>query len=401
MKRRGRGATGPCTKFFIAASLVVTTLAALLSLNEMIVPPDSSAAPAAPDSSAAPAASPGSATGARALSSAAGAAPAACAAAQIGLGTSFFPQDGMDLRATTVGEAGWQDEMRALTAAAVDAALAAGVRFFDLSAGYANTDATLAALAAALASGRVASRDELCVCVKLKPEGDVAADARALLRDRGALAFFDVALAYHPPRDGDVARLWRALESLVDDGTARALGLSNFYRPADVDAALAAARAPATRAALAQFEVHPYQQNAAVAAHCAARGVRVVAHSPLGAPNKVRFLARAKGDERVRDAYTVLEDAAVARVAAARGATAAAVVLRWHLDAGRTPIPKSYDAAHIAENAAAARLAPLAPDERAAIDALHKAEEISVVRFFHQGSRLLPQRRRRRESPAR
>ena len=70
-------------------------------------------------------------------------------------------------------------------------------------------------------------------------------------------------------------------------------------------------------------------------------------------------------------------------------------------DAGRTPIPKSYDAAHIAENAAAARLAPLAPDERAAIDALHKAEEISVVRFFHQGSRLLPQRRRRRESPAR
>ena len=59
-----------------------------------------------------------------------------------------------------------------------------------------------------------------------------------------------------------------------------------------------------------------------------------------------------------------------------------------------------YDAAHIAENAAAARLAPLAPDERAAIDALHKAEEISVVRFFHQGGRLLPQRRRRRERGA-
>jgi diketogulonate reductase-like aldo/keto reductase len=58
-----------------------------------------------------------------------------------------------------------------------------------------------------------------------------------------------------------------------------------------------------------------------------------------------------------------------AGIAAAHGKTAAQVILRWHLDAGRSAVPKSVRPERIAENFAVFDFA-LTADELAAIDAL-------------------------------
>ena len=67
---------------------------------------------------------------------------------------------------------------------------------------------------------------------------------------------------------------------------------------------------------------------------------------------------------------------AVTRVAAAAGVTPAQALLRWSLDHGFVPIPRSASAAHVAENAAAATLPPLAAEHRAALDALNEERHL-------------------------
>ena len=49
----------------------------------------------------------------------------------VGLGTSFFLEEGMDLRDSREGDATWESEMCRLTKEAIETALAAGVRLFE------------------------------------------------------------------------------------------------------------------------------------------------------------------------------------------------------------------------------------------------------------------------------
>lgn len=64
-----------------------------------------------------------------------------------------------------------------------------------------------------------------------------------------------------------------------------------------------------------------------------------------------------------------LTDPVITAIAAKYGKTAAQVVLRWHVDSGRSAVPKSVRPERIAENLAVFDF-PLTPDEIAAIDAL-------------------------------
>ncbi len=83
---------------------------------------------------------------------------------------------------------------------------------------------------------------------------------------------------------------------------------------------------------------------------CAARGIPVMAYSPVGQGGKL------------------LRAPALAEVARRHGATPAQVAIAWSLlHPGVISIPKSSDPAHVRDNAAAAALALDAAD-RAAID---------------------------------
>lgn len=147
---------------------------------------------------------------------------------------------------------------------------------------------------------------------------------------------------------------YRALERLLADGRVRAIGISNFM-PQHLERLLGKAKVvPAAN----QIEVHPYFQQTALQALNAKHGILTQAWSPIGG---ITFY---RGTNK-----STLEDATLLDIARAHGKSAAQVMLRWHLQEGRSVIPKSVKPARIAENFSVFDF-ELSDGEIAAIDAL-------------------------------
>lgn len=151
---------------------------------------------------------------------------------------------------------------------------------------------------------------------------------------------------------------YRALERLLEEGRVRAIGVSNFS-PAHLRTVLPRLSiVPAVN----QVEVHPYYNQPALRALHAERGIATQAWSPLGGV----YVYRPSDPEVPKSA---LRDPVITGIAEMHGQSPAQVVLRWHLDSGRSAIPKSVRPERIAENLDVFGFA-LTPDEVAAIDAL-------------------------------
>jgi diketogulonate reductase-like aldo/keto reductase len=129
---------------------------------------------------------------------------------------------------------------------------------------------------------------------------------------------------------------YKALETLLADGKVRAIGVSNFM-PDHLDQLLAAT---AVIPAVNQVEVHPYFRQPDVIAADHAHGILTQAWSPIGG---ITFY-------RPGHHSSTLQDSTITEIAAAHGKTAAQIMLRWHLQQGRSAIPKSTNPARIAEN---------------------------------------------------
>lgn len=210
---------------------------------------------------------------------------------------------------------------------AVATALEAGYRSIDTAALYRNEEGTGRALAA---SGL--PRDELFVTTKLWND-DQGYDPALRAFDRSlaklGLDYVDLYLVHWPqPRRDAYRETWRALERIAAEGRARAIGVSNF-QPAHLRRLIAGAEVvPAVN----QVELHPQLAQSELRAVHAELGIATEAWSPLG---------QGKG---------LLDEPAVAKVAARHGRTAAQVVLRWHLQLGNVVIPKSVTPSRIREN---------------------------------------------------
>jgi 2,5-diketo-D-gluconate reductase A len=130
---------------------------------------------------------------------------------------------------------------------------------------------------------------------------------------------------------------YRALERLLAEGRVHAIGVSNFM-PAHL-------RALGERTeivpAVNQVEVHPYFRQEDVQRENEARGIVTQAWSPIGGITAYR------GDGSTGHTF---DDPTICAVAEAHGKTPAQVMLRWHLQQGRSAIPKSVRPERIAEN---------------------------------------------------
>jgi diketogulonate reductase-like aldo/keto reductase len=147
---------------------------------------------------------------------------------------------------------------------------------------------------------------------------------------------------------------YRALERLFADGKVRAIGVSNFM-PEHLDRLLAET---SVVPAVNQIEVHPYFQQTSLERLHAEHGILTQAWSPIGG-----VTSYGGGEKSTFDDPTLLE------IAARHGKSVAQVMLRWHLEQGRSAIPKSTKPARIAENFDVFDF-ELASEELAAIDAL-------------------------------
>lgn len=148
----------------------------------------------------------------------------------------------------------------------------------------------------------------------------------------------DLLLLHQPlPTDFDqTIGAYRALEKLLADGKVRAIGVSNFMPDVLTNLLAQTSVVPAVN----QVEVHPYFSQPGVQAADAAYGILTQAWSPMGGITSYR------GDS----GRSTFNDPVIGQIAKAHGRTPAQVMLRWHLQQGRSAIPKSVNPERIASN---------------------------------------------------
>lgn len=241
------------------------------------------------------------------------------------------------------------------TRTAVEAALATGYRHVDTAAAYGNEREVGDALRAA-----GMARDEVFIETKIwisdygynQTLHGFEKSAAKLGVDRIDLLILHQAL---PSAFEKTLQAYRALESLLDQGKVRAIGVSNFM----VDHLTALLEKATVVPAVNQIELHPYFQQRAVQTFGAEHGILTQAWSPIGG---ITFYRNGSHG-------STLEDPVIGGIARAHGKSPAQVMLRWHLQRGRSVIPKSTKPHRIAENFDVFDF-DLTGSELAAIDAL-------------------------------
>ena len=245
------------------------------------------------------------------------------------------------------------------TTAAVAEALRLGYRLIDTAAAYGNEREVGEGIRRA-----GLPREDVFIETKVWIS-DYGYDETRHAFDKGAgklgIDRLDLLLLHQPlPSAFDrTLEAWKALESLLADGRVRAIGVSNFM-PEHLDRLLAEA---SVVPAVNQIEVHPYFQQAGLQRIGAQHGILTQAWSPIGGITSYRGGTRSTFDDPV-----------LRGIADRHDKTPAQVMLRWHLQEGRSAIPKSVRPARIAEN-------------RDIFDFTLSAEEIAAINALDTGTR--------------
>ena len=240
----------------------------------------------------------------------------------------------------------------ALTRTATRDALDAGFRHFDCAERYRNEREVGEALQAGLAAAGIA-RENIFVTTKLwnsnhRPERVEPAFEASL--DRLRLNYLDLYLIHTPyafqpgdeqdPRDqnGNVIYdkgvtlldTWRAMESLVDHGRCRAIGLSDI----SLNELLPIYEAARIKPAVVQVESHPYLPETELLEFCKEKDIVFLAFAPLGHGMKPGLL----------------EDPVISAIATRVGKTPAQVLLAWAVQRGTALLTTPKSAARAREN---------------------------------------------------
>ncbi|HEY5253198.1 MAG TPA: aldo/keto reductase [Acidobacteriaceae bacterium] len=240
----------------------------------------------------------------------------------------------------------------AVTISATRYALEAGFRHFDCAERYRNEREVGEALQEGLTAGGIA-RADIFVTTKLwntnhRPERVEPAFEASL--DRLGLNYLDLYLIHTPfafqpgddqdPRDQNDKILydrgvtlldtWRAMESLIDHGRCRAIGLSDI----GLDKLVPIYEAARIKPSVVQVESHPYLPETDLLEFCKRKGIVFLAFAPLG--------------HGIRPGP--LEDPAIVAIAGRVGKTPAQVLLAWAVQRGTALLTTPRTAARANEN---------------------------------------------------
>ena len=203
------------------------------------------------------------------------------------------------------------------------------------------------------------AREELFITSKL--DGEFQGENRAIAGLDECLAqlqmdYVDLLLIHWPlPQRNQYVSTWKTFETLVASGKVRSIGVSNFT-PAHLDHLRAETTiCPATN----QIQLSPRITRPDQVAYGRAHGIVTVSWSPLG-----------QGGD-------LLSDPTLQAIADAHGKTLGQIVLRWNIELGLVPIPRSSNPARLAQNLAVFDFS-LTSAEIAAITALDTGAEKRV-----------------------
>jgi 2,5-diketo-D-gluconate reductase A len=212
-------------------------------------------------------------------------------------------------------------------ATAVRTALETGYRLIDTAENYHNEDAVGRGIRE---SGL--DRAELFVTSKFNRQWHSVAGvqrAHEASLDRLGLDYLDLLLVHWPNPDQDhYVDAVRGLGELLDSGALRAIGTSNF-KPAHLQRVLdETGIVPDVN----QIQLNPYTTRQASRAFHTEHQIVTESYSPIGASSDLR------------------SDPVINEVAGNYGKSATQVILRWHIQLGLVPIPKSGNPDRMAEN---------------------------------------------------
>jgi len=243
----------------------------------------------------------------------------------------------------------WRSQPGEETEHAVQWALESGYRSIDTAAIYGNeTDVGKGVAASGV------PRKEIFVTTKLWND-DQGYDSTLKAFDtslkRLGMDYVDLYLIHWPVK-GKFKDTWKALETIYEQGRARAIGVSNFLVH-HLEDLMAGAK---VKPMVDQVEFHPRLRQPDLLTFCMENDIQLEAWAPI-----------MKG--RVTELKPAVE------IGAKYGKSAVQVVLRWEVQQGVVVIPKSVHKERIESNAQIFDF-ELSAEDMAALDALNTGERI-------------------------
>lgn len=235
-----------------------------------------------------------------------------------------------------IGFGTWQSPDGDISYNAVKAALDAGYRHIDTATAYGNEESVGKAIRDFI-SERGIKRDEIFVTTKLH-NNDHGYDNTKRAIDSSlsllGLDYIDLYLIHWPNpimyRDdwkNKDQESWKAMEEAYRDGKLRAIGLSNFF-PRHIDAILEKAE---ILPAVNQIKFCPSINAEDAATYSREKGMLLEAYSPMGTG-------------------AVLNNSEMIKIANKYNKTTAQVCIRYALQSGYLPLPKSVTPERIKSN---------------------------------------------------
>ncbi len=231
-----------------------------------------------------------------------------------------------------IGFGTWQTPSGDVAVSSVRSAIEAGYRHIDTAQAYRNEES----VGIGIKEGGV-PRDELFITTKIGNPNHTYDKVMTSFEEslkKLDLDYLDLLLIHWPNplmyRDQwpkATQETWRAMEELYKEGRVRAIGISNF-RPHHIDSLMETAT---VKPMVNQIRLCPGNTQDTVVDFCRENGILLEAYSPLGVG-------------------AVFEVPEMKVLAEKYGRSIAQVCIRWSLQRGYLPLPKSVTPSRIAEN---------------------------------------------------
>lgn len=240
------------------------------------------------------------------------------------------------VRVPCIGFGTWQSEDGDEAYNAVLTALQSGYRHIDTATAYGNEKSVGAAIRDFCREHNV-RREDIFLTTKLWNDDHGYEATKAAIKKSLQLlgvSYIDLYLIHWPNplkfRDcwaQKNAESWQAMEEAYAAGQIKAIGISNFYGRHITELMKTATVAPMVN----QIKLCPGQTQDALVDYCARAGMILEAYSPLGTGG-------------------IFSNAFMRELAQKYGRSIAQICIRWSLQRGYLPLPKSVTAERIAEN---------------------------------------------------
>lgn len=201
---------------------------------------------------------------------------------------------------------------------AIRSAVAQGYRLLDSAVNYENEGAVGEAVRTC-----GIPREELRIVSKLPGRHHAYGEALDAIQEsvyRAGLTYYDMYLIHWPnPQEGKYVEPWRALVEARARGLVKSIGVCSFL-PDHLERII---DETGVTPSVNQVELHPFFPQAKQREFDASLGIRTESWSPLALGN------------------ALVANSVIGAIARAHGRTTAQVVLRWHVQLGALPLPKS------------------------------------------------------------